>query len=170
MHREASIGHHLGSQLLIVSPQTSVTACEAFSNRLREAIHAASITMGNRQIKLSISIGVSNSQADSACSARALIEMASTRLTNAQEAGGNRVLANAAGATAATTSAQTPPPTLEQALRLLREGRESAVTPHLPELGKALLPFLKLLDQTLALQLPLAEIEKRLSASSGASD
>lgn len=167
MHKETSIGHHLGSQLLIVSPETSLAACEAFSNRLCEAIHAASITTGNRRLNISISIGVGNSPADGVSSARALIDLVGTRLTNAQQAGGNRVLT---GNTPAVPAMAKPAPTLEQALNLLREGRESVIKPHLPELGRQILPLLKLLNQELALSLPIAEMEKRLLEKQGSGE
>jgi diguanylate cyclase (GGDEF)-like protein len=162
MHKEASLGHGPGDQLFIVSPETSSKACEAFSNRLREAIHAASITVGNRRLTLSISIGIGNSPMDGAGSAGALIGLASGRLKAAQQAGGNRVLAGGGGV--AENTARTPELTLERALGLLREGHESTVVQHLAELCEQAMPFLKLLDRELALRLPLAEVEKRLSA------
>jgi diguanylate cyclase (GGDEF)-like protein len=158
IRQEDSLGHHLGEQLAMISPGTSIAACEAFCNRLREAIRVASIAVHGRRLTLSVSVGISNHPVDAAGSANALIELADARLKAAQQAGGNRVLAGSAAAPAKPV----PAPTLERALGLLREGRESAVAPYLAELGRQLLPLLALMDRELMLHLPLAGIEKRL--------
>ncbi|MDR0578379.1 MAG: diguanylate cyclase [Candidatus Accumulibacter sp.] len=157
IRKEDSLGHHLGSQLAVISPGTSRAACETFGNRLREAVSVANITVHGRRLALSVSIGISSSPADEVASASALIELADARLKAAQQAGGNRVVSGEGAA------ALTPPaPSLERALTLLREGHESAVEPHLAELGGRLLPLLGLMDRKLALHLPLAEIARKV--------
>lgn len=161
IRKEDSLGHYIGSQLVVVSPGTSFAACEAFGNRLREAIRVASIAVHGQRLALSVSVGISNSPADEVGSASALIELAGARLKAAQQAGGNRVIA---GAAVPASPVQVPVPTLERALGLLREGRESAVVPHLAELGGQMLPLLRLMVRELALDLPLDEVEKRLLA------
>ena len=161
IRKEDSLGHYIGSQLVVVSPGTSFAACEAFGNRLREAIRVASIAVHGQRLALSVSVGISNSPADEVGSASALIELAGARLKAAQQAGGNRVIA---GAAVPASPVQAPVPTLERALGLLREGRESAVVPHLAELGGQMMPLLRLMVRELALDLPLDEVEKRLLA------
>jgi diguanylate cyclase (GGDEF)-like protein len=161
IRKEDSLGHYLGSQLSVISPGTSFAVCEAFGNRLREAIRVASIAVHGRRLALSVSIGISNSPADVVNSAGELIDLAGSRLKTAQQAGGNRVIT---GKTASTSSAPVLVPTLERALGLLRTGHESAVVPFLAELGNQVLPLLKLMERELALHLPLAEVEKRLLA------
>lgn len=161
IRKEDSLGHYIGSQLVVVSPGTSFAACEAFGNRLREAIRVASIAVHGQRLALSVSVGISNSPADEVGSASALIELAGARLKAAQQAGGNRVIA---GAAVPASPVQVPVPTLERALGLLREGRESAVVPHLAELGGQMMPLLRLMVRELALDLPLDEVEKRLPA------
>ncbi|GHU35748.1 hypothetical protein AGMMS50256_31390 [Betaproteobacteria bacterium] len=161
IRKEDSLGHYLGSQLSVISPGTSFAVCEAFGNRLREAIRVASIAVHGRRLSLSVSIGISNSPADVVNSAGELIDLAGSRLKTAQQAGGNRVIT---GKAATTSSAPALVPTLERALGLLRIGQESAVVPFLAELGGQVLPLLKLMERELVLHLPLAEVEKRLLA------
>ncbi len=163
IRKEDSLGHYIGSQLVVISPGTSFAACESFGNRLREAIRVANISVHGRRLNLSVSIGVSNSPADGVSSAGALIELAGSRLKTAQQNGGNQVIACNAPA---SSQAQVPAsvPTLERAIALIRSGEENAVRPFLSELGSQLLPLLKLMDKELSLGLPLDVLQKRVVA------
>ena len=160
IRREDSLGHFAGSQMVLVSPGTPYPACESFGNRLRDAIHSANISVHGHKLNLSVSVGVSNSPLDGVTSAGALIELAGARLKEAQQSGGNRVIACNAQA-----STETAVPKIEQAIALLKAGHESELLPHLAALGQQLLPFLKLLDRDLKMHLPIADIEKRLQDS-----
>ncbi len=159
IRKKDSLGHFIGSQLVVISPGTSYSACEAFGNRLREAIRIANISVQGHRLNLSVSVGISNSPADGVSSAHALIELAGIRLNTAQQSGGDRIVS-----CDAKVSAPLPPPTLERAISFLRSGKEELVTPFLPELGGKLLPLLKLMERELALGLPLENIRKRLLA------
>ena len=150
-----SLGHLAASQLVVISPATSCTACESFANRLREAIYAANIVVGGQRLNLSISLGVSNIPVDAVVSGGALIELAADRLAAAQHAGGNRVVS-----CPLPSPRMAAAPRIDQAIALIRLGRENEVVPHLAALGRQLLPLLKLLEKELGL--PLAEIEKDL--------
>lgn len=161
IRKEDSLGHYLGSQLVVITPGTSFAACESFANRLREAIHGANISVYGQRLNLSVSLGISNSPVDGVSSAGALIELAGTRLKMAQQAGGNRVIACNVPPSAAPAAPAAPP--LDRALALIGEGREDAVLPHLPELCRQVLPLLKLMERDWKLGLPLAGIEERLT-------
>ena len=54
---------------------------------------------------------------------------------------------------------------IDTALAQLAAGREQAATRNLPELGRALLPLLRLMERDLGLGLPLAEMERKLAAA-----
>ena len=158
IHKKDSLGHFVGSQLVVISPGTSYTACEAFGNRLRKAFRGANISVRGQRLDLSVSIGISNSPADDINSAHALIELAGIRLSAAQQSGGDRIVSCDANVS------PPPPPTLDRALSLLRIGKEDEVVPFLPVLCGQLLPFLKLTERELALGLPLEDIRKQLLA------
>ena len=158
IRKEDSLGHYLGSQLVVISPGTPYPACESFGNRLREAIHVANIAAHGQRLNLSVSVGVSNSPVDGVTSAGALIELAGARLKSAQQAGGNRVIACAASQAPVVALA----PRIDLAIALAKSGHESELLPHLAALGSQVLPLLKLLDREYRLGLPLAEIEKKL--------
>ncbi len=157
MRKEDTLGHYSDSELAIVSPGTPYPACEAFANRLREAIAVANIAVHGHRLDLSVSIGVANTPVDRVASASSLLGLAGDRLIAARQAGGNRVRA---GDDKPPT--ETPVPRLSHAIDLIRSGHAHAVIPHLALLGKEILPFLELLERELKLGLPLAEIRKRM--------
>ena len=156
IRKEDSLGHYAGSQLVIISPGTTGVVCESFGNRLREAIRAANISVHGQRLSLSVSVGVANSPVDSVVSAGALIELAGTRLKEAQQAGGNRVISCDSNGVEVPVAA----PRIDQALELIKAGNVRDVVPHLGALAGQVLPLLRLLDQTFDLKLPLVEIEQ----------
>jgi diguanylate cyclase (GGDEF)-like protein len=162
VRKEDSLGHYAGSQLVLVSPGTSYRGCEGFANRLRKAIEIANIVVHGKPLKLSVSIGISNSPGDNVASAGALIDLAGERMKVAQQQGGNCVVAGDIGAP--------PAPSLERALALIRAGREEELVTHLPVLAQQLLPLLGVLDRDLRLGLSIAKIEKRLAEAAVPAD
>ena len=154
VRKEDSLGHYAGSQLVVVSPGTPYRACEAFGNRLRTAIQVANISVHGQRLKLSVSIGISNSPADNVASAGALIDLAGERLKTAQQEGGNRVVTGSIAAA--------PTPSLDRALALIKAGREEELQAHLPALARELMPLLGLIECELKLGLPIAQVEKTL--------
>ena len=156
IRKEDSLGHYVGSQLVVISPGTSGAVCESFGNRLREAIRAANISVHGQRLSLSVSVGIANSPVDAVVSAGALIELAGARLKEAQQGGGNRVIWCDAGARGGAM----PLLRVEQALELLRSGNEQDVTPHLGGLAREVLPLLRLMDREFGVTIPLAAIEQ----------
>ena len=159
IRKKDSLGHFVGSQLVVISPGTSYAACEAFGNRLRAAIRIANISVRGKRLNLSVSIGISSSPADGVSSAHALIELAGIRLNTAQQSGGDRIVS-----CDAKVSSAMPPPTLERAVSFLRAGKAEDVVPFLPVLCGKLLPLLKLMEAEWGIGLPLEDIRKRLLA------
>ncbi len=160
IRKEDSLGHFAGSQLVVVSPGTPYPACEVFANRLRGAIRAAHIVAHGKTLQLSVSVGVSNSPVDGVSSAGALIELAGARLKEAQQRGGDRVVA-----CHPASLDEVPPPGLDRALELIREGHESELLPHLGVLGRQILPLLQLLEARYGWGLRLDEIGKSVSSA-----
>ena len=163
IRREDSLGHYVGSQLVVISPGTSAAVCESFGNRLREAIRAANISVHGQRLSLSVSVGIANSPVDAVVSAGALIELAGERLKEAQQRGGNRVISSDSGASGSPMSVLR----LEHALELLRSGNEQDVVPHLGGLARELLPLLRLMDRELGVGIPLAAIEQHADMAGG---
>ncbi len=151
---EDSLGHFVGSQLVVVSPGTPHPSCESFGNRLRKAVQEANIVIRGVRLNLSVSVGVSNSPLDTVTSAGALIELAASRLRTAQQEGGNQVIGCGVRHPTARSVAS-----IQRAIDLINSGRESEVMPYLDDLRSRVLPLLKLLERENKLDLSGAVIE-----------
>jgi len=156
VRQEDSLGHYAPGQYAIVAPGTSPLLFTGFAERVREAVEVANVPAQGQPVSLTVSVGVASVPADSVASAQALLELAGQRMYEAMRAGGNRIVSGEGG-----------PATLRQikvqrALELLSARRSEVVRPHLGQLGVELLPLLHLMNQDLGLNLPMAEIERRL--------
>lgn len=156
IRKEDSLGHFDGNAFAVVSPGTPEISCEAFGNRLREAIEVANIAAHGQRLKLSVSIGLANSPTDTMTSAGALLELAAQRLKMAMDAGGNRIVG-----TAGKVNETAPPPKLAHALDLLRSGHAKVVRPHVGVLVADLMPLLELIQEESGVDLPLEALKER---------
>lgn len=156
VRQEDSLGHYGVGQYAIIAPGTSPLLCTAFAERVREAVEVARVSMQGDSISLTVSVGLASMPGDSANSAVALLELAGERMNDAMRAGGNRIVSGALGAGSARQM------TLQHAVELITARRQDVVLPHLAALGVQVLPLLRLMNQDLGLDLPMAEIERRL--------
>lgn len=157
IRKEDSLGHFAGSQLVVISPGTPYPACESFANRLRQAVAEAHIAAHGHRIALTVSVGVSNCPVDNVTSAGALVELAGARLKEAQQLGGNRVIACDSGSLGDLVA-----PSVSRAIELINSGCSADVVPHAAELARRLMPLMRMLEKELGLGLPMADLEKRL--------
>lgn len=162
IRKEDSLGHFAGSQLVVISPGTPYPACESFGNRLREAIRVANISIHGRRLNLSVSVGVSNSPIDRVTSAGALVELAGARLRQAQQAGGNRVIACREDGAVVASIVAPAAPSIEQAVELVTRGHHTDVAPYARGLARQLLPLLEFLNRELKWGMPMSEVESSM--------
>lgn len=158
IRKEDSLGHFGKGQYAIISPGTAPATCAAFAERVRQAVEAAQVAARGQRVPLTVSVGVAAISEARVSSAGALLDLAGERMQEAMQAGGNRVVQGASAEVAKAPRSLS----LQQALELLKAGRPEDVLPHIGKCGLQLLPLLQLLNKELALDLPLAEIERRL--------
>ena len=156
IRKEDSLGHFDDNWFAVISPGTPEISCQAFGNRLREAIEVANIAAHGQRLKLSVSIGVANSPTDTVTSAGALLELAAERLKMAMAAGGNQLVG-----TSGKVNTVAPRPTLAHALDLMRSGHKDVVRPHLGLLVAEIMPLLELVQEEGGIELPLAALKER---------
>lgn len=159
IRKEDSLGHFGKGQYAIISPGTPPATCAVFAERVRQAVEAAQVAAHGQRVALTVSIGVAAIPEDRVMSAGALLELAGGRMQTAIQGGGNRVVQGGTGEFPKAAR----PVTLQQALEFLKAGRPETVLPQLAGLGQQVLPLLQLLNRELALDLPMAEIERRLT-------
>jgi diguanylate cyclase (GGDEF)-like protein len=157
MRKEDSLGKLDARSFLVLSPATAETGCMVFAERLREAVESLNVTLGEQRLVLTVSIGVSDAVADPVADANEWVNLAVARKGIAVDAGGNRVVGY-------DNKVLQPPrlPTIENALSILKAGRQQELAPHAGELALLVLPLLQLANLELKLGIPMAEIEKRL--------
>ncbi len=157
VRQEDSLGHYGPGQYAIIAPGTSPTQFTKFAERVREAVEVAKVPVQGQPVSLTVSVGVACVPPESEPSALGLLELAVERMNEAMRAGGNRMVAGE-GSAAAPRQLR-----LQRALDLLGARRNEVVRPYLGQLGVELLPLLHLMNQDLGLDLPMAEIERRLN-------
>lgn len=163
MRKEDNLGHYDRGQFVILSPGISPARSASFADRVREAMQVAHIAVKGKRLKLTVSAGVANAPEDRVVSAGLLLELAANRLHEAVQAGGNRIVLGGSGREAAPVRVAN----LLQALELLKKGQVDVVRPQRAEFGLQILPLLKLIDEDLGLNLPLAEYARRLEGEAG---
>jgi hypothetical protein len=156
MRQEDSLGHFGPGQFAVVSPGTALGFCSTFAERVRQAVEVARLSVQGESVALTVSIGMASVPADTQESASVLLDLAGNRMSAAMAAGGNRI-------NAGEDQPVLRPISIHHALELLAANRPGAVLPHLGTLTGQLLPLMRLMNQELGLDLPLAEIERRLS-------
>lgn len=157
IRKEDSLGHFDAHSFLVLSPATAERGCLIFAERLREAVESLNVTLGGQRLVLTVSIGVADLPTDSVADAGQWLGLAAQRMTIAADSGGNRVVGH-------DNQVLQPPrlPTIENALAILKAGRQQELAAHAGELALLVLPILQLANQELKLGIPMAEIEKRL--------
>jgi len=157
IRKEDSLGQFDARAFVVLSPATPDMGCMVFAERLREAVEALSVSLGGQKLVLTVSVGVADIPIDAVPDARQWLDLAAQRMTIAADSGGNRVVGY-------DNQVQQPPrlPSIENALAILRAGRQEELAAHAGELALLVLPVLKLANQELKLGIPMAEIEKRL--------
>ena len=162
MRKEDNLGIYEQGQFVIVSPGISPARCASFADRVREAVRVAHVAVQGKRLQLTVSAGVANAPEDRVISAGMLLELAASRLHEAIQAGGNRIVM---GHMAVPEVRSVPRiENIGQALELLKKGKFDVVRPQAAEFGLQILPLLQMLNEDFSFQFPLAEYATRLSA------
>jgi diguanylate cyclase (GGDEF)-like protein len=144
----------------VLSPSTTLDGCCAFAVRLQRAMEKLVMTYREERIRITMTIGISGSEADDAQSVEKLIETATERAQRGIAAGGNRIVSDA-GEVDEKKVEQVMGQILsiDHALLQLRIGAEEDVMERLPDVIATVMPLLKLLEDRLHFGIPLGELE-----------
>ena len=157
IRKEDCLGHFDVRSYVVLSPATPDMGCMVFAERLREAVESLNVTLGGQRMVFTVSIGVSDVPTDAVENPQQWLDLAAQRMTIAADAGGNRVVGY-------DNKVHQPArlPTIENALSIIKAGRQHELSAHAGELALLVLPILQMANQELKLGIPMAEIEKRL--------
>lgn len=149
-----------GGRIVIIAPATTSAICSGFANRICKAMATAQIAVRGQRIDLTVSAGVAVIPEDGASlSGQELLNLANTRLDDAQRAGGNRVVAkvNTKGGDLGSCEAFVP-----QLKALLASVDPAVLRPCLGTVGLQLIPLLKEIESSFRLGLPIDDLKRRL--------
>lgn len=149
-----------GGRVVIIAPSTTTAICSGFANRICKAMATAQIAVRGQRIDLTVSVGVAVIPEDGvSLSAEELLNLADTRLDDAQRAGGNRVVAKSNYTGGGAGSCEAFAPRLKE---LLESVDPAVLRPCLGTVGLQLIPLLKEIETSFRLGMPIDEMKKRL--------
>jgi diguanylate cyclase (GGDEF)-like protein len=148
-----------GGRVVIIAPSTTAAICSGFANRICKAMATAQIAVRGQRIDMTVSAGVAVIPEDGiSLAGQELLNLAATRLDDAQRAGGNRVVANA-GSKGGAGNCEAFVPQLKE---LLSSVDPAVLRPCLGTVGLQLIPLLKEIESSFRLGLPIDDMKKRL--------
>lgn len=155
--RKEDSGARIGLAKFAVSlPTAEEDGAVILAERLVRAVREARIEWQGKRLPVTLSAGVMQVEFHPGQTPRSLMEEVQLVLEAAEKAGGNQALGASSRQTRSKLPSAPQPPaekafprvedmSIEEALRLLAEGQEEKVRPHLGELRKKLLPLLELM-------------------------
>lgn len=148
-----SIGCDDDARCLIISPGTSLASCTAFAQRVCRGLANSQVAIAGEPVHLIVSVGIASIPADVGMGAEELMTLARRRLEIAQQAGGNRVVADDATDPGFGFNA-------EFFSDLMRFYCPNTANVQLGAMGLHLMPLFKAMDKEFRFGLPLNEIER----------
>jgi diguanylate cyclase (GGDEF)-like protein len=86
-----SVGRYGGEEFIAVLPHTGRAECLKAGERVRRAVEAHAFRAGDREVRITVSVGTASYPSEDADSPDALVRVADRALYRAKEAGRNRV-------------------------------------------------------------------------------
>lgn len=142
IRKEDTLARIDDSRFAIIAPTLNEREAHMVGNRIREKIAAEAVTFDDTEIQIKASLGLGNLTHDGKQYIEELLAIAEQHATNAQTAGGNRLLPSTT-----TASAQNKRISIDAALRILSHGDTEKLTPHLDTILEQLLPLLAFCNQ-----------------------
>ncbi len=153
-----SIGRCCGERLAIISHGVDLKQGVRFGKQVCKSLASGQITIRGQKVKLTASVGIASTSDDKVDSGSALFFLADQRLDQALVCGGNTV--------ATEYKPKCPLHGRDKGdfelLDALTAQGEVSLAGHIGALGLKIMPLLQVMNQELALGLPLAEIRQQL--------
>jgi len=126
----------------VIAPSTGKMDAAILAERMRKTVQASPYTETVISLPLTISLGIVCVTSTNIAAAERYLIAVTQLVKQAQEKGGNRILASAAKQPTAEV-AKIPRPNVETALSLLANDKMESVTPFLADLARQVLPLLE---------------------------
>lgn len=154
-------GQCSGAHLGVISRGVDLLQAVRFGKKVCKGLAAGQIMLRGEKVRLTASVGVASTSDDIVGTAAELLALASQRLGQARICGGNTVTTEVrAGCPGHCVSDSTA-----RIVAALRSPEILVDSGELAVLARQILPLLRVMDRQLALQLPLAQIERQIAAA-----
>lgn len=136
IRKEDTLARSAEAQFAVIAPTLDDTETDNVCNRIRQQIANTPFNLGDTQISLTVSIGLSHRKVNSTDHIEDYLALAETYLAKAQAAGGNCLM------TAERAQAPKKRVSIDAALRMLAKGDSEKLVPHINTMVEQLLPLL----------------------------
>ncbi|MDB5806973.1 MAG: diguanylate cyclase response regulator [Betaproteobacteria bacterium] len=152
MRKEDCVARTGPGEFAVALPAATRAGAARLAERLVEEVRQAKIVWQSQTLKISASVGVADTVSDPGESFADIYSTAARRVERAREIGVGRVLSDDGGSdTDGAVKPAAPLPlaglSVDQALRLLAEGRGTELEVHVAELARAVYPLVKFCDE-----------------------
>ncbi len=152
------IGRSFGERLGIVAQGSDLAQGVKFANRVCKSLASGQLTIHGQKVKLTVSVGVASSSDDHVADGIELFALAEKRLDQARVCGGNAVVS----VFRSECPMHCQDKITSKLIEALNAHGKNKIASNIGSLGLKILPLLQVMDQELALGLPLADIKRQL--------
>ncbi|MCF6338386.1 MAG: response regulator [Gammaproteobacteria bacterium] len=168
IRKEDTLARIGDTRFAIIAPTLGGIEAHRVCNRIRQQVASQPFNVGEMQISLTVSLGLSHRGISDIKCIEGFLALAEKYATSAQVAGGNRLIP------AEYRSVQTPKKhiSIDAALRILSKGDSEKLTPHIDIMLEQLMPLLDFCNrkQQWGAELELAAIRQKAGSLSGPAD
>jgi len=138
IRKEDTLARIADTRFAIIAPTLGGAEVYKVCNRIRQQIARQPFNVGEMQISLTVSLGLSSREVNNIKDIKGFLALAEKHAASAQAAGGNRLMPAEYG------SAQTPKKriSIDAALRILNKGDSEKLIPHIDIMLEQLMPLL----------------------------
>jgi len=165
IRKEDTLARIADTRFAIVAPTLGGVEAYKVGNRILQQIANQPFNVGERQISLTVSLGMSSRGINNIDSIKGFLALAEKYAVSAQAVGGNRLMPAECG------SAKTPKKciSIDAALRILSKGDREKLIPHIDTMLEQLMPLLDFCNrkQQWGADMELAAIRQKAGSLSG---
>ncbi len=168
IRKEDTLARIADTRFAIIAPTLGGAEAHRVCDRIRQQLASQPFNVGEMQISLTVSIGLSNRGINNIKRIEGFLTLAEKYVASAQAAGGNRLMPAECGSVQTSKKSIS----IDAALRILSKGDSEKLTPHIDIMLEQLMPLLDFCNrkQQWGADLELAAIRQKAGSLSGSGE
>ncbi|VAW95107.1 diguanylate cyclase/phosphodiesterase (GGDEF & EAL domains) with PAS/PAC sensor(s) [hydrothermal vent metagenome] len=168
IRKEDTLARIADTRFAIIAPTLGGAEAHRVCDRIRQQLASQPFNVGEMQISLTVSIGLSNRGINNIKRIEGFLTLAEKYAASAQAAGGNRLMPAEFGSVQTSKKSIS----IDAALRILSKGDSEKLTPHIDIMLEQLMPLLDFCNrkQQWGADLELAAIRQKAGSLSGSGE